>query len=251
MNFLKWVIRPYLYTQYHISKLARTGSFGKKTAVYRKAQYQKTGNFIKDGLFAHHVKQFHESSCSVATIASIINVLLEKQGRLPEMPLTQQDLLETVKTAHWKERMSDNGYKGRRGLPLPVLGEVVRGSLDIYGISYKSLEIIQVSADPEKSKAMKKALRTRLEQFETRGDCILIAHFDQGSVLPELHIPHISPVGGFDRASGKVTFLDVDPDQAYPYQVSFDTFYTSLASNYNPIFRHFGYAEGGYVVIQL
>lgn len=251
MNLLKWVIRPYLYIQYYISKLFKTGGFKKNPAVYLRAPYRNTGNFVKDGLFHHHVKQFHESSCSVASVVSVINVLLEKQGRPPKAPLSQQDLLETVKTAHWKERMSDNGYKGRRGLPLPVLGEVVRGSLDTYGISYKSVEIFQVSADPEKSKAMKQTLRARLEQFETRGDCILIAHFDQGSVLPELHIPHISPVGGFDRASGKVTFLDVDPDQSYPYQVSFETFYNSLSSNYNPVFRHFGYAEGGYVVIQL
>jgi len=187
----------------------------------------------------------------VASVVSVINVLLEKQGRPPKVPITQQDLLETVKTAHWKERMSDNGYKGRRGLPLPVLGEVVKGSLSAYGIPTKFIEIVQVSGDPEKAETLKQTLRSRLEQFETRGDCLIIAHFDQGSVLPELHIPHISPVGGFDRASDKVTFLDVDPDQPYPYQVSFETFYNSLSSNYNPLFRHFGYAEGGYVFIRI
>lgn len=252
MNLLKWVIRPYLYIQYYISWLFKTGGFEKNLAVYRKAPYQNTGNFLKDGLFRHHVKQFHESSCSVASVVSVINVLLEKQGgRPPDIPVTQQDLLETVKTAHWKERMSDNGYQGRRGLPLPVLGEVVKGSLSTYGIPTKSIEIVQVSADPEKSEILKQSLRSRLEQFETRGDCVIIAHFDQGSVLPEFHIPHISPVGGFDQASGKVTFLDVDPDQPYPYQVSFETFYTSLSSNYNFVFRHFGYAEGGYVFIQI
>ena len=251
MNLLKWVIRPYLYIQYIVSKLFKIGGFKPNLAVYRKAPYQNTGNFLKDGLFRLHVKQFHESSCSVASVVSVINVLLEKQGRSPNIPVTQQDLLETVKTAHWKERMSDNGYKGRRGLPLPVLGEVVRGSLDTYGILYKSLEIVQVSGDPVKSEAMKQTLRARLEQFETKGDCLLIAHFDQGSVLPEFHIPHISPVGGFDPTSDKVTFLDVDPDQPHPYEVSFETFYNSLAGNYNFVFRHFGYAEGGYVFIQV
>jgi hypothetical protein len=58
-------------------------------------------------------------------------------------------------------------------------------------------------------------------------------------------------VGGYDPASGKVTLLDVDPDQAHPYQVSFEAFYESLAGNYNPVFRHFGYAEGGIVFIQV
>lgn len=251
MNLFKWIIRPYLYIQYYVSKLFKTGGFEKNQAIYRKAPYKNTGNFLKDGLFRHHVKQFHESSCSVASVVSVINVLLEKQGISPASPITQQELLETVRAAHWKERMSDNGYKGRRGLPLPVLGEVVKGSLDTYNIQYKSVEIVQVSADPVKSEALKQTLRIRLEQFETRGDCLMIAHFDQGSVLPELHIPHISPVGGFDPASGKVMLLDVDPDQPHPYQVSFETFYNCLASNYNPIFRHFGYAEGGYVLIQV
>jgi len=251
MNLFKWVIRPYLYIQYMVSKIFKTGGFTKSRAVYRKAPCRNAGNFIKDGLFRHHVKQFHESSCSVASVVSVINVLLEKQGSAPASPLTQQELLETVKAAHWKERMTDEGYKGRRGLPLPVLGEVVKGSLDAYGIPYKALEIVQVSADPEKSKAIRQTLRARLEQFETQGDCVIIAHFDQGCVLPELHIPHISPVGGYDPVSGKVTFLDVDPDQPHPYQVSFEAFYESLSSNYNPIFRRFGYAEGGYVFIRV
>lgn len=251
MNLFKWVIRPYLYIQYMVSRILKTGGFTKSRAVYRKSPCRNAGNFIKDGLFRHHVKQFHESSCSVASVVSVINVLLERQGIAPASSLTQQDLLEAVKTAHWKERMTDEGYKGRRGLPLPVLGEVVKGSLDAYGIPYKALEIVQVSKDPKKSEKLKQTLRARLEQFETRGDCVIIAHFDQGCVLPELHIPHISPVGGYDPVSGKVTFLDVDPDQPHPYQVSFEAFYESLSSNYNPIFRRFGYAEGGYVFIRV
>src|SRR3989339_261245 len=176
MNLFKWIIRPYLYIHYVLSRLFKSGGFLKTQAVYLKDPYQETGNFLKDGLFRHHVKQFHESSCSVASVVSVMNVLLEKQGRLPNIPLTQQDLLEAVKTAHWKERMSDKGYNGRRGLPLPTLGEVVESSLKIYGIPYKSVETIQGSADPEKSKTIKQTLRARLEQFETRNDCILIAH---------------------------------------------------------------------------
>jgi len=69
--------------------------------------------------------------------------------------------------------------------------------------------------------------------------------------LPDLHIPHISPVGGFDPVSGRVTLLDVDTSQAYPYQVPFDTFYKGLSYNYNVMFRSFGYAEGGYIFIRI
>ena len=251
MIFLKWIIRPYLYIQYYFQKFTRTGSFGENHAVYIQKPYENTGNFVKDGLFKHHVKQFHESSCSVASVVSVVNTLLDRQGSLKGALVIQQDLLEKVKTAHWKERMSDTGYNGRRGLPLNTLGQVVDASLKAYKIQYQSLEIVQVTGDPLRSEKAKHLLRNRLEQFETKGNCLIISHFDQGSFIPEFHIPHISPVGGFDPVSEKVTLLDVDPSQTNPYEISFDIFYKGLSYNYNPAFRHFGYGEGGYIFIRL
>ncbi|SDU46874.1 phytochelatin synthase family protein [Desulfobacula phenolica] len=251
MSLFRWVIRPYLYSQYMFQKLARKGTFGGDQAIYIKTAYKNTGNGLKDGLFRHHVKQFHEASCSVASVVSVVNTLLDRQGHLNGTPLCQQNLLESVRTAHWKERMSDNGYNGRRGLPLQTLGQVVETSLKVYGISYQSLETVQASRDPIKSRKIKDRLRARLEQFETAGNCLIISHFDQGCFVRDLHIPHISPVGGFDPESGTVTLLDVDPSQECPYQVSFDLFYKGLSSNYNPIFRRFGYGEGGYVFIRV
>ncbi|MBU1695760.1 MAG: phytochelatin synthase, partial [Proteobacteria bacterium] len=82
MIFLKWVIRPCLYILYVFQKFTKTGPFGNDQGVYIKTPYENIGNSIKDGLFKHHVKQFHESSCSVATIVSVVNTLLDKQGAL-------------------------------------------------------------------------------------------------------------------------------------------------------------------------
>ncbi|MCP3875183.1 MAG: phytochelatin synthase [Desulfobacteraceae bacterium] len=251
MMVLKWVIRSYLYGLFFFQKIFQKGAFGDDKAAYLQEPYKPEANFIKDGLFKHHVKQFHESSCSVATIASVVNVFLEKSGSLNGAPVTQRDLLEKVKTAHWKERMSDNGHKGRRGLPLFMLGRVVESSLKAYDISFQFVETVQATKDLKELKIIKQILYDRLEQFETKGDCLIISHFDQGSFLPELHIPHISPVGGFDLKSKKVTLLDVDPSQVYPYQVGFDTYYKGLSYNYNPFFRMLGYAEGGYIFIQI
>lgn len=251
MILLKWVIRPYLYIQYFFQKFTKTGSFGKDQAVYIKKPYENMGNIIKDGLFKHHVKQFHESSCSTAAIVSVVNTLLDKQGALNGPAVTQQDLLEKVKIAHWKERMSDKGYNGRRGLPLNTLYQVVKSSLTAYNIPCQSIEMVQAKGDPIRSKAIKKKLRHRLEQFEKKGNCLIISHFDQGSFIRELHIPHISPVGGFDPVSGTVTLLDVDTSQLFPYKISFDTFYKGLSYNYNFMFRKFGYAEGGYIFVRV
>lgn len=251
MNLLKWMVRPYLVSRYHMERLTRTGAFGRTPAVVVKTPYSPVGNQVKDGLHQFHVKQFHESSCSVASVVSVVNTLLARQGQEPGQPVTQQDLLEKVKTAHWKERMSEHGYNGRRGLPLEILGRVVLHSLDAYQIQYQSVETVQATRQPGRSKAFQEQLTSRLTRFEQEGDCLLIAHFDQGSFLKELHIPHISPVGGYDPVALTVKMLDVDTTQPFPYEISFDTFFKGISTDYNSIFRWFGYAEGGYVCIQL
>ena len=248
---LRWVIFSYLYLQNFFQKMTRTGPYGVGKASYIITPHQPGKNTLKDGIFKHHVKQFNGYSCSVASVVSVVNALLDSAGSLNGHPVTQQGILEKVKTAHWKERMGDNGYKGRRGVTLNTLGHLVKTSLDAYGIAYHTVETVQALKDPRQSEKIKQTLRSRLEQFESQGNCLIISHFDQGCYVQDLHIPHISPVGEFDPATGKVTLLDVDPSQPHPYQISFDTFYQGLSSNYNIAFRKFGYAEGGYIFIQI
>jgi hypothetical protein len=147
--------------------------------------------------------------------------------------------------------MTDQGYKGRRGLPLPVLGDVVESSLDAYGIRYKAVETVPARKNPDQSDKIRADLWKRLHDFEERGSCLVIVHFDQGAYVPTLNIPHISPVGGFDTKTGEVVILDVDPEQDKPYKITFDTFYNGLSSNYNHILRPFGFGSGGYVYVKL
>jgi Phytochelatin synthase len=251
MRIFKYIMRSYLYLRYFFHKITWTGTFGRDRADRILPPYKQSKNALKNALFRHHVKQYHESSCSVASVVSVINALLDKNKPLNHGPITQQEILEKVRTAHWKERMGTNGYKGRRGLPLEVLGQVVKASLDAYEINYHALEIVQARGEKDLSPAIRATLVSRLKQFETRGNCLIIAHFDQGSFLQELNIPHISPVGGFDPVTHKVTLLDVDPSQPHPYQISFDRFYRGISTHYNHVFRYFGYGRGGYIYIQL
>ena len=249
---IRWGTRAYLYAVYQYEKLTRSGGFGRDGGVYIRDPLPLSGNRIKDFLYKFHVKQFHESSCSVASVASVINAISAfREGCPPGPPVTQQELLETVRAAHWKERMSENGYNGRRGLPLETLGQVVKASLEVYGLSHRSVEVVSAVAPPGGIRLFKETLRKRLSRFEKKGDCLLIAHFNQGRFLPDLHIPHISPVGGFDPGSNRVTMLDVDPLQKYPYQISFDTFYKGISCNYHHVFKPFGYDGGGYIRICL
>jgi hypothetical protein len=251
MLLLKYIMRSYLYLRYFSHKITRTGTFGPNRANYILTPHKETQNHLKNALFRHYIKQYHESSCSVASVVCAVNAILETTSGLNHASVTQQEILEKVRTAHWKERMEDKGYKGRRGLPLMVLGQVVKTSLDAYGISCQSLEIVQAQRESGSSQPLWNQLLARLEQFESQGNCLIIAHFDQGSFVQDLNIPHISPVGGFDRNTRKVTLLDVDPAQPHPYQVSFDTFYKGISTHYNHAFRLFGYGRGGYIFIQI
>lgn len=246
----RWIVRIYLYVWYYFERITRTNGFGSDRPDYLKQPFRPSGNRLKDALFKYHVKQFHESSCSVASVVSVVNALTFLQGTMKNEPVTQHELLDRVKAAHWKERMGDNGYKGKRGLPLDTLGQVVKASLDEFKIRHRSVSVVPAIAGVDPS-GFRYELKKHLMRFEQQGDCLMISHFDQGSFIPEFHIPHISPVGGFDIKTGMVTVLDVDPAQKWPYRIPFEAYYKGLSFNYHHVFRPFGFAHGGYIFIKL
>jgi len=250
MNLRRTIIHGLLCGPYLFHKLTGSGAFGPRGAQYLPELPRNAGNPLKAALFKHHVKQYHEASCSVASVAAVINTMRTLSDGASQ-PVTQAELLEKVRTGFWKERMSAQGHNGRRGLPLPLLGEIVKGSLDAYGLGYGAIETVAGTQNPALAEKRRQALRKRLTGFETRGDCLIIAHFGQGVFLRTLNIPHISPVGGFEPESGDVTILDVDPDQLRPYKVAFDTFCRGIFSRYPTALRPFGYRTGGYVYIRL
>ena len=250
MNLRRIIIHTFFYSLYFFHKITGTGAFGRREAEYIDGPVDTAGNHLKASLLKHHVKQYHEASCSVATVVSVVNALREKQES-SFIPASQMDILEKVRTGNWKKRMSEKGDNGKRGLPLPLLGEIVKSSLDDYGIEYKEIEIIEAPENSGQSEKIRAVLCNRLSDFETKGNCLIIAHFDQGAFLRTLNIPHISPVGGFDTKTGDVIILDVDPQQERPYKISFDTFCKGIFSNYHHVLKPFGFKSGGYIFIKL
>ena len=209
-----------------------------------------TGNPLKKSLWKHYVKQYHEASCSVASVAIVVNGLGEFiDGRAGK--ITQMDLLNRVKTGNWKKRMGPGGDHGKRGLPLALFGEVVRGSLETFQIPFTSIETIDPRKESLPEQEKKEILRNRLREFETLGSGVLIAHFDQGAFVPEMNIPHISPVGAYDDRTDRVTVLDVDRYQSSPYSIPFERFYRGISKWYPRLFRFLGLSNGGYVYIRL
>ncbi len=251
MNLRRIAIHTFFHILYFFHKITGTGAFGRREAEYIDAPVDTTGNHLKAALLKYHVKQYHEASCSVATVVSVVNAVRDMQIDKSVPTITQMDILEKVRTGNWKERMSAKGDNGKRGLPLPLLGEIVKSSLDAYGIRYEKLEIVGAPGSRLQKGKILRELKSRLSDFETKGNCIIIAHFDQGALLRTLNIPHISPVGGFDILNGDVTILDVDPEQEKPYKISFETFCKGIFSNYHHLLKPFGFRSGGYVFVKL
>ncbi len=249
MRLFRSVLFSWLRLCHLFERATGRGAFGRPEVQVLQNAFPETANRLKSALWKHYMRQFNAASCSVATVATVINALLESGGRLTH-PVTQAELLNTVRTANWKQRMSPAGDHGRRGLPLPLLARIVESSLKAYGIAYRSLEVLQAVKPPRRAGRVQQALAEHLAAFERRGDRVVIAHFDQGELLRTLHIPHISPVGAFDARAGQVSVLDVDPEAPGPYRVSLDVFYRSLSADYNPLFRKFGYGSGGCVIIR-
>jgi hypothetical protein len=249
MNLLRNLIRPYLYSRYSFHRMTGTGAFRGDRVRTIHTPVHPQWNPLKQAIWKYHVKQFHESSCSVASVVSCINAI-RSLGNSDTHPISQADILDRVTTGHWKERMSEGGYRGRRGLPLPLLGQVVEDSLTAYELRVRSVDIVQTPKNQNGRSPVRAMLKKRLREFDRHGNGLIIAHFDQGSLVPTLNIPHISPVGAYDATSERVTMLDVDPEQLKPYQVSFDTFYKGLSCDYHHVFEAFGYGSGGYIYIQ-
>ncbi len=250
MNLLRNLIRPYLYARYGFHRMTGTGAFRRDRVRIIQPPAQPQWNPLKQAVWRYHVKQFHESSCSVASVVSCINAIRSLQNK-DIHPISQTDILDRVTTGHWKERMSDNGYRGRRGLPLPLLGQVVKDSIAAYSLKVRSVDIVQTPKHAPAKSPVRAGLKKRLQDFDRHGNGLIITHFDQGTLVPTLNIPHISPVGAYDSATERVTMLDVDPEQENPYQVDFGTFYKGLSCDYHHVFEAFGYGSGGYVYIQI
>jgi hypothetical protein len=250
MNLLRNLIRPYLYARYGLHRITRTGAFGCDRVRIIHTPAQPQWNPLKQALWRHHVKQFHDSSCSVASVVSCINAIRCLENK-DIHPIRQTEILDRVTTGHWKERMSDSGYRGRRGLPLPLLGQVVKDSIAAYDLKVRTVDIVQTPKHAPEKSPVRALLQKRLHDFDRRGDGLIITHFDQGALVPTLNIPHISPVGAYDSTTRRVTLLDVDPEQENPYQVDFGTFYKGLSCDYHHVFEAFGYGSGGYVYIQI
>jgi hypothetical protein len=247
--FFGLLIQSRIYSLLHHGPFRKAAStpFSQENPFFRGSD-----SSILKALQSGFVTQFNEAACSVASVATVLNAMLILLNRKSDVgPITQERILEKVKAGNWAERISREGFRNRRGLPIAELGIVVKSSLEQFDIPYKTFEVVKLAKDLPNIYDLKEELHQRTFQSERIGNCFMIAHFNQGIFIKGLHLPHISPVGAVNTKTKRVLILDVDSYVKEPYWVSFDTFFKGLSWTYAGILRKYGYVGGGYVWICL
>jgi hypothetical protein len=199
-------------------------------------------------LLACRVAQFNSYSCSVAAVATVVNAI-RRLSTAPGAfrPLPQEDILRRVDCHHWRERVSEAGYRGLHGMPLPEFGDAAAAALEACGIAARRVETIAVHGGLDDLAARWENLRRALLAQAGSPTDFLIAHFTQGEYFGDWFGGHISPVGAYDPRSEEVLVLDVDPECPAPYWVNSDRFFKGLVGRKKVI----GAGGGGYVRIEL
>ncbi len=170
--------------------------------------------------------QENERSCSVASIAMLVNAArgLWNASAVDE-PISQRQLLEKVGNPSWQAAVGPGGD----GVELDDMAGLVRQSLNAYGISRLEVEVVHV--DRITADIRSKARRELIESAHSPGRFI-IANFLQGIYTREsaATVGHYAPVYAFDPLGCGALILDPDPRGYQPYWVNEDRFLEGLAT---------------------
>ena len=171
-------------------------------------------------LSAFYVPQTDAASCSAASVAMVLNGLLnaDRPRGDRERNVTPDELLKKIQ-GDWKSRLAPQGLDGRHGVTLKQLEIFLKEGLSEYGRSQFFVERHEVAAaDAEALQRLRGILR---ENEENPGDFILL-HFVQDDLTraPGGPFPHVSPVGAYDAARRRVLIFDVDREWYEPYWAS-------------------------------
>jgi hypothetical protein len=196
-------------------------------------------------LINHYTGQYDGLSCSVASVAMVLNAIDRTRGdlRANDANFQQLKIIDAVKAAHWKEHLTEGGWQGRVGLTLAELDEVVSDALKTYGIQGWTTS---VRSFPEANPQNLTELRTILKTNEASADDFVILHFLQDKLTDDPGGPyaHISPVGAYDAVSDRVLLLDVDREYYGPYWVGVERLLTALSA------RTPAYGCGGLLMVR-
>jgi hypothetical protein len=177
-------------------------------------------------LMPYYLPQLTGSSCSVASVAMLMNAL---RAGLPlaadDKLVTEAELLERAADEAWKKAAAENGD----GVSLDQLGALIERSLGAYGLGAYGVEVVHVDSP---SDAMLARLRALLVANESSPDDFVLINFIQSTFTgdPEGNVGHIAPVAAYDAERRRVLVFDPDRTWYEPYWVADRTVLEAMAT---------------------
>ncbi len=195
-------------------------------------------------LISYYEGQHNDYSCSVGAVLPVLNSVINwKEKKYGQINVGYQELLNKVKTGNWKERVSEKGFRGKHGVPLVALENIVGEVFRVYGQS--GLKIRRVHVSNTNASTLNK-IKEDLVKNEISGRNFIIANFD-GSKFFDDPEPwgHIAVIGAFDEDTNRILILDPYRTWYSPYWVTLERFVLALATKdtENGNFRGYLYLE--------
>jgi hypothetical protein len=126
-----------------------------------------------------------------------------------------------VGSARWSSQSAEGGD----GVTFADLRTYTRASLNRYGLTSATMDILKPTSAGAQSLA---SIRNLLTANESSAGTVAMAYFNQGVLTGDWNGPHVSVIGAFDAATDRVLILDVDQDWYVPYWSPVDAFARAL-----------------------
>lgn len=169
----------------------------------------------------YYLPQQDDKSCSIASVAMVTNAIRVGQKLTADDELvTQKGLMKRVKDSLWEKYVGEKGH----GVPLDDLAELVKASLQAYGVDAAQRVEVQTIHVDDLSPKTKASVHRALVENEKGSSDFIIANFLQGVYTGDAEVGHIAPVGAYDAKTKRVLVMDPDRQWYEPYWVSEETF---------------------------
>ena len=185
--------------------------FGPDAITIQQSHYYFRAHDAPDywALSPYYVPQLTGSGCTVASIATLMNVVLGLPPLGSDKLVTQESLLAKVGSQDWVDKSGQGGD----GLTFEEFKTYVMLSLEAYGVKAD----VEIFKPEDTTDATLARLRTLLTENESTDDDIVLTYFNQGVVTGDWDGPHVSPLGAYDSENRRVLIMDVDRQFYIPY----------------------------------
>ena len=177
-------------------------------------------------LLPYYLPQRTDSSCSVASVAMLVNALRAGRRLGADEPLvTEAGLLGALGDREWERATAEGG----EGVDLEQLGALIERVLSAYGLEPYRVDVVHVDSTSEETRAR---LRAVLSRNERSGEDFVLVNFLQSTLTgdPDGAVGHIAPIAAYDASRDRALVLDPDRRWYEPYWVPLDALLEAMAT---------------------